>query len=75
MKKLQLLLLFCFVATGSMLAQSLVVNPGPVGALNQAIANNPTINTFILKRNFPYLLSGELVLDPGHYPAGRGGHR
>lgn len=42
------------------LAQTLVVNPGPAGTLNQAIANNPSITTFILKRDFPYLLSGEL---------------
>lgn len=41
-------------------AQTLVVNPGPVGTLNQAIANNPGVTTFVLKRNFPYLLSGEL---------------
>jgi Secretion system C-terminal sorting domain len=43
-------------------SQTMTVNPGPSGTLNQAIANNPNVKVFILKRNFPYLLSGELVL-------------
>jgi Secretion system C-terminal sorting domain len=43
-------------------SQTLTVNPGPSGTLNQAIAQNPTVKTFILKRGFPYLLSGELSL-------------
>jgi hypothetical protein len=55
-----LLLLACLAQLAQ--AQTLTVNPGPTGTLNQAIANNPTVKTFILKRNFPYLLSGELVL-------------
>ncbi|MFN4079450.1 MAG: T9SS type A sorting domain-containing protein [Saprospiraceae bacterium] len=46
-------------------AQTLVVPPGPVGTLNQAIANNPGVKTFILQRNFPYLLSGEINITSG----------
>ncbi len=45
-----------------LMAQTVVVNAGPAGTLNQAIINNPTATKFILKRNFPYLLSGELNL-------------
>jgi hypothetical protein len=64
MKNLYIAVLLAVLPSyGSLVSQSLIVNPGPVGTLNQAIANNPTINTFILKRNFPYLISGELVLD------------
>jgi Secretion system C-terminal sorting domain len=62
MKKQVFALLFLGCLLQSAQAQTLTVNPGPTGTLNQAIANNPTVKTFILKRNFPYLLSGELVL-------------
>jgi Secretion system C-terminal sorting domain len=63
MKQLQLVLfLLTFCAVHSFAQQTLVVNPGPAGTLNQAIANNPNVTTFVLKRNFPYLLSGELNL-------------
>ncbi len=55
-------LLVGFCAAFGLSAQSIVVNAGPAGTLNQAIINNPTVKKFILKRNFPYLLSGELNL-------------